>query len=380
MRSVLLTGGTGAIGSVLARCLLEEPDTRVHLLVRARSHAHLEERLGQLCAFWGIAAGDERVARRVHGLVGDVTLPELGMDRRDYHRLAGEVTHVIHAAGNVKLNRPLDEARRSAVESAAHVLSFVEACGNGSRFQKLEYVSTVGVAGRTPGTLSEAPITRAREFHNSYEAAKAEAEVFVLDAMAGGVTATIHRPSMVVGDSHDGKIIQFQVFYHLCEVLSGARTAGVVPDPQDIQLDIIPVDYVARAIQMSSRAADASGRIFHLCAGPADAPRIKALTQRVRAVFEASGKRLPKLRPVSPALILTLLPFATKLVPAKMARSLKALPYFLAYLDPPQAFANVQTREFFSTKGVDAPPVDSYLDRVLSYYLSRTRSQRTEDS
>jgi hypothetical protein len=79
-------------------------------------------------------------------------------------------------------------------------------------------------------------------------------------------------------------------------------------------------------------------------------------------------------------LILTLLPFATKLVPAKMARSLKALPYFLAYLDPPQAFANVQTREFFSTKGVDAPPVDSYLDRVLSYYLSRTRSQRMEDS
>jgi nucleoside-diphosphate-sugar epimerase len=332
-----------------------------------------------LCRFWGVDARDEGLAHRVHGVAGDVTLPTLGMDPDVYRRLAAEVTHVIHAAGNVKLNRPLDEARRAALDSARHVLSFVRACANGSRFQKLEYVSTVGVAGKTAGAVPEQPI-KAREFRNSYEAAKAEAEVTVLDAVEGGLTGTIHRPSMVVGDSRDGKIIQFQVFYHLCELLSGARTGGVIPDPDDIQLDIIPVDYVARAIHVSSKTADASGKIFHLCAGPIEAPRIWALAQRVREVFAAHGRRVPRLRPVPPGVIRKFLPVATRLVSTKTARALQALPYFLAYLDPPQTFANVRTREFFSARGLDAPRVESYLDSVLSYYLCRKRDERTEDS
>jgi thioester reductase-like protein len=380
MRSVFVTGGTGAIGNVLARYLLEESDTQLHLLLRAQSHGHVQERLEGLCRFWGVDARDEGLAHRVHGVAGDVTLPTLGMDPGVYRRLAAEVTHVIHSAGNVKLNRPLDEARRAALDSARHVISFVQACGNGSRFQKLEYVSTVGVAGKTAGTVLEQPISNAREFRNSYEAAKAEAEVTVLDAMERGLNGTIHRPSMVVGDSRDGKIIQFQVFYHLCELLSGARTGGVIPDPDDIQLDIIPVDYVARAIHVSSKTADASGRIFHLCAGPIEAPRVWALAQRVREVFAAHGRRVPRLRPVPPGVIRKFLPVATKLVSTKTARALRALPYFLAYLDPPQTFANVQTRGFFSTRGVDAPSVASYLDAVLSYYLRRTRDERMEDS
>ena len=55
--------------------------------------------------------------------------------------------------------------------------------------------------------------------------------------MQAGLPATIHRPSMVVGDSQTGKVIHFQVFYHLCEFLSGRRTLGIVPDTGDAALD-----------------------------------------------------------------------------------------------------------------------------------------------
>jgi hypothetical protein len=50
---------------------------------------------------------------------------------------------------------------------------------------------------------------------------------------------------------------------------------------------------------------------------------------------------------------------------------LDTLPLFLAYLDTPQTFADVRTREFFMPLGIEVPLVDRYLDTVLGYYVSR---------
>jgi nucleoside-diphosphate-sugar epimerase len=271
----------------------------------------------------------------------------------------------------VKLNRPLDEARRSAVDSARHIVTFVNAVRETGRFEKLELVSTVGVAGAMPGTVPERAFSEPRSFRNSYEAAKAEAESYVLREMSDGLPATIHRPSMVIGNSSDGRIIQFQVFYYLCEFLSGRRTQGVVPQASGIRLDIIPVDYVARAIQISTTRRDTVGRVFHLCSGPSEAPLVNDLSRRVRAFFVAHGRHAPKLRTVPSGLLRAAVPVASRLVPEKMRRTLQSLPHFLAYLDVPQTFANVDTARFFSSANLTVPRVDSYLEAVLSYYLSR---------
>src|SRR5688572_710888 len=303
MRTVFLTGATGAIGSTLARYILAEEDARLILLLRATSKSHLDERLAGLFTFWGFDRRDASIDSRVRAVSGDVTLTRLGLDEETYAGVVRDVTHVIHSAGNVKLNRPLNEARLSAVDAVRHVLSLVAACRSIGRFAKLDYVSTVGVAGRTAGEVPEQPFHTPRAFRNSYEAAKAEAETLVLRDIDEGLPATIHRPSMVVGDSRDGRIIQFQVFYYLCEFLSGRQTAGFVPHAGSTRLDIIPVDYVARAIQASSLREDANGRIFHLCAGPADAPMVTTLTEQVREFFVRRDRPVPGLRRLRPSLM-----------------------------------------------------------------------------
>ena len=221
-----------------------------------------------------------------------------------------------------------------------------------------------------PGPVPERALVEPRSFRNSYEAAKAESEVFLLEQMDRGLSATIHRPGMVVGDSVTGKIIQFQVFYHLCEFLSGSRTFGVIPDARGYRLDIIPVDYVARAIQISSLREDTSGRIFHLCTGPEEAPTIWDIAKHVQERFAAHGRPTPPLRPIPPSLVRMLLPAASWLVGKPTRRALRTIPYFLDYLvDGPQGFANTRSRAFFSAAGVELPVVERYLDTVLSYYL-----------
>lgn len=91
---------------------------------------------------------------------------------------------------------------------------------------------------------------------------------------------------MVVGDSTTGRIIHFQVFYHLSEFLSGRRTFGLAPEFGAARLDIIPADHVARVIVWSEPATTASsGRILHSCSGPTLALPLDPLRERVRTAF-----------------------------------------------------------------------------------------------
>ncbi len=227
MREYFITGATGAIGSALVPLLLQSPDVRLILLLRAESDDDLARRMEALYRFWLVDAGDEGLRKRVRALRGDVTEPDFGLPSGEYRRLCATCTHVVHSAGNVRMNLPIEQARRSAVDSARHIVQLAQACGE---LEKIEFVSTVGVGGRSHGSVPEEWLHGPRDFHNTYEQAKAEAEEVVRVEVEKGLPLTVHRPSMVVGDSGSGRIIHFQVFYHLCEFLSGRRTCGLSPD------------------------------------------------------------------------------------------------------------------------------------------------------
>lgn len=386
MNHILLTGGTGAIGSALVPRLLEDRENTVSLLLRAATHEEREAKLARLQEFWSeteYATGatavsavphpaSEALARgRLQVVVGDVRRHRLGMTEEDHRRLSRQVTHVIHAAGDVRLDRSLDEARASAVGGLQNILAFTCDCRRHGQFVKLDAVSTVGVAGRQRGPIPETPLPIDRPFRNTYEAAKAKAEAALLAAMAEGLPATIHRPSMVVGDARSGLTIRFQVFYYLCELLSGQRTWGIVPEMGGAQLDIVPVDYVAEAIALAIADPQSAGRVFHLCSGPRQAVALRDLADYCREIFARAGRRVPRRRTVSRASVRRLLPLATRLSPPRLRRALATLPYFLAYLEDEQTFDNTETLAFFAPRGLRLPPIEDYLDNVVDYYLRK---------
>lgn len=367
MSCVLITGATGVIGSELVPLFLESDDCGVRLIIRADSAAHLQQRLGQLFAYWELDPDDPALRSRVEAFCGDVCRPRLGLDDAAYRRLGGEVTHIVHCAGNVKLNQPLDVARASAVDSVRHVVELARACQRHGQFCKLDAISTIGVAGRMQGLIPERPLTEPRQFHNTYEQAKAEAEQLLLRELDQGLPLTIHRPSMVVGDSQTGRVIRFQVFYYLCEFLSGKKTWGIIPDTGEAKLDIIPVDHVARAIHIASGQPDTIGRIFHLCSGPEGAVRLTDLAEGLREIARAQGGKLPRLRWIPRPWFRGLLCLATYLSSGTTYRALRSLPSFLAYLDEAQSFDITRTAHYFSKYGLTVPPADGHLEQLLGF-------------
>ena len=370
MKHIFLTGATGTIGSALVPRLLQDEDVSLTLLIRARDDHDLQARLAAMQDHWQWATGDPR-ASRISALRGDIALPQLGVGEAAYAQLAGETSHIIHCAASVKLNMSLEQARATAVTPTRTLLDLGRRCAQAGNLRKIDLVSTVGVWGRTPGHMPERRLPEVSDFHNTYEAAKAEAER-VIWSEGEGLPITVHRPSMVVGETGSGRVLHFQVFYHLCEFLSGARTYGVMPSLGHTQLDTVPVDWVADVIRWSNGRDNTAGQIFHLCSGPNAAIALTQLQQRVRRLWQAHDRRLPGLRRMDRRLLERLVPLIGALAGEKARRALRGLPPILAYLAEDQGFANTHTAQALAAASLPVPAVDSYLDAVLTYYLQNT--------
>ena len=362
MRHYFITGATGVVGSAFLERIAAHGET-ASVLVRADTENAARERLEAITRDCGAAPS---AVRRIRPVRGDLCRPRMGLAADDYHRLADTCTHIVHCAGNVQMNLPLPEARRRTLAMTHNVLALLAACG---RAGKMEFVSTVGVAGRTTGGIGEAWLRRPRKFRNSYEAAKAEAEEVVREKAASGLPITVHRPSMVVGDSRTGRTRSFQVFYYLCEFLSGRQSFGMLPEVGGMRLDIIPSDYVAALLEASALAPAGTYPVLHACSGKNGAIELKRLVKQVRRLYVRHGRKLPPVHFLPVPLFKLAIAALKPLMPARHQRALGALPYFLSYLEDEQYFGNPKTKDFIRSNGIALPEVDRYLETVLRYYL-----------
>lgn len=369
-RDIFLTGATGVLGSELVPALLADPDTTLWLLLRARSPDELAARASSVIDF-ATRAGAQDVTRRVRPVRGDVALPELGLEPRDYALIKGSVTHIVHSAADVRFDRSLEQARRTAVTGLTRILELVR---DAPRLAKLEYVSTVGVAGRRTGVIPELRQPPCElGFRNTYEQAKAESEELLLAEMDKGLAATIHRPTMIVGHSSNGRIRAHYGFYFLVDYFLGLRGDQVVPDCGQDLMDTVPIDYVTRAIDHSTTAPELSGKILHLCSGP-DAWSFAEVVEFARPLLRARNQSD---RPVT---VLSLDRFAQHVAQraATGDRFYQAMAQFQPYFGDYIEFENRHSVELLTRAGIELPAVDSYLPTVIAaYWDMRARARST---
>jgi len=163
-KNVLLTGGTGFLGTALVEKILRGlPDlSRLYLLIRPSREKGAQERfekdvLGS-SAFVGLrgSLGDgfgEYLSGKVRVLEGDVHSPDLGLGEADLEELSREVDVVIHSAASVMFDAPLDAAVESNVGGTLGLLKLAR---NWEKRPLFVHVSTAYVAGIREGLILEA--------------------------------------------------------------------------------------------------------------------------------------------------------------------------------------------------------------------------------
>ena len=130
----------------------------------------------------------------------------------------------------------------------------------------VHYVSTVGVfysQSYSQLTLTETDSAERCEGHAvGYSQSKWVAERLVTAAGQRGLPVSIFRAPFITGDTGSGA---WNSDDFICRLIRGMIQQGTIPS-FDTTLDIVPVDYVARAMVALTQKPSATGTIRHLCA------------------------------------------------------------------------------------------------------------------
>jgi long-chain acyl-CoA synthetase len=300
---VLLTGATGFLGTQIARRLIQRSDCLVMTLVRAKDLASAQHRLSRVWWDWRELA--DAIGTQVEVICGDVALTHLGLDAATYDRLVQEVTHIIHTAGDLRVNAPIEELQRTNVEGTANVLELARAVQRDHGLRRFSHVSTAYVCGGRGGNVPEDALSDTYGFSCAYEFSKYEGERPVQAAKAE-LPISVFRPGMIVGDSRTGEIKTFNSFYFPLKLYLTGVTRFLPANP-NLHVNIVPVDYVADAIVRLTFDVHAEGLNFHLTAPYESLPTARELAEFVGEwAYQRLHINLPK------PLLIPLPEFATR--------------------------------------------------------------------
>ena len=201
-KSILLTGGTGFLGTALVEKILRSiPDLgRLYLVVRPSKDKGAEQRFHKdvlnSAAFRRLREElgdgfDARVSEKVKVLEGDVHAPSLGLGEEDLAELSENVDVVMHSAASVVFDAPLDAAVDSNVRGTVGLLKLARGWSKKPLFM---HISTAYVAGNIRGEAPEEPPTDETPNGTSIDARE---EILNLDAVVAEVEAASQERSLL---------------------------------------------------------------------------------------------------------------------------------------------------------------------------------------
>ncbi|MBX9253650.1 thioester reductase domain-containing protein [Desmonostoc muscorum CCALA 125] len=283
-KNIFLTGGTGFLGAFIIRELLQETNADIYCLVRADNaeagKTKLQNNLQQY-AIW-----QEEFNSRIIPVVGDLSLPLLGLGLEQFQVLAAKIDSIYHSGALLNYVYPYSALKAANVLGTQEVLRL--ACQ--VKVKPVHYVSSVAVF-ESPAYAGQV-VKEQDEFSHwegiylGYSQTKWVAEKLVKIAGDRGLPVTIYRPPLISGDSKTG-ICNTHDFINL--MAKGCLQMGSFPDVE-YMLDMSPVDYVSKAIVYLSRQKESIGKAFHL-QHPQPAP-LKILVDWIRS-FGYSVEMIP---------------------------------------------------------------------------------------
>jgi NAD(P)-dependent dehydrogenase (short-subunit alcohol dehydrogenase family) len=354
-----VTGATGFIGRHLVEELLKRDGT-IYVLVREGSRGKVDALVQRLGADEG----------RIVAVPGDLTQPSLGVDES---ALPADVRigHFFHLAAVYDIEADELTAQRANVEGTQHAIEFANARAVG----RFHHVSSIAVAGDYRGVFQEDMLDEGQRLPHHYHRTKHDSELMVRREAKS--KTLVYRPGIVVGHSETGEMDKIDGPYYLFSLIKKLR--GALPawfplaGPEGGKITIVPVDFVARAIDHIGHLPDDElpGETFHL---------VDPEPMTVGAALNTFTKAAH-----APQLAMRVDENLTKAVPAPVRAGIMALPTVKkirnqVYRDlgiPPAA---MEVRDFKCTfdprdaqralagTGIAVPPLDSYAGRLWDYW------------
>ncbi len=359
-----VTGATGFIGRHLVACLLARGGGRggrIHVLVREGSVGRLET----LIERWGPVA-----VKRIRPVIGDLAQPRLGVSDQALARLSRTpIEHFFHLAAVYDMTAARRHNRVANVDGTRHAVQLAA----GLRAGCLHHVSSIAVAGLYEGLFREDMFDEGQELDHPYHRTKFEAEQIVRSQTA--VPWRVYRPAVVVGNSQTGEIDKIDGPYYFFSALKLARrhVPAWVPliGPELGYTNIVPVDYVAAAIDHIAHLPGLDGQTFQI-ADPVHRRSVDVLNAFAAAAHAPRlsiriDARLLRSLPTGPLSLLMALPPAREARRAILAEV--GIPAeVLGYIGLSAEFDTRATERALEGSGIELPPLESYASKLWDHW------------
>jgi len=354
-----VTGATGFIGRRLVEKLLQRSDATVYYLILERE-LPLVETLRQR---WGSAAD------RTAPIIGDLTLPRLGVSASDQTRLQGNVRHLFHLAAIYDLKAGPEIQHRVNIEGTRNAVAFAEAIEAGC----FHLTSSIAAAGLYEGVFREDMFEEAEALDNPYYRTKHESEGIVRRECPG--PWRVYRPGIVVGDSRTGEMDKIDGPYYFFKLIQKLRR--LLPPWMPVigieggRLNLVPVNFVVDAMDHIAHLDGLDGQCFHLVdpkphrvgdilnlfARAAHAPEMSLRVNALMFAFvpEIIKAGLSQLKPV-------------RRITDQILKDLGIPADVLGLVNYPTRFDCRETLKALQGTDIAAPPLESYAWRLWDYW------------
>jgi NAD(P)-dependent dehydrogenase (short-subunit alcohol dehydrogenase family)/thioester reductase-like protein len=224
----------------------------IHVLVRKGSLKKLEALRTEL----GASEKD------VIPVVGDLAKKNLGIADADLKKLKGKIEHFFHLAAIYDLKASAEDQQAANVDGTRNAVQCAQALTAGC----FHHVSSIAAAGLYDGVFREDMFEEAEDLDHPYFKTKHDSEAVVRNECKRPFR--IYRPGFVVGDSKTGYIDKIDGPYYFFKFIQ--RMRKLLPPWMPMvgieggRINIVPVDYVADAMDFLAHKKGLDGQCFHL--------------------------------------------------------------------------------------------------------------------
>ena len=256
---ILLTGATGFVGAFLFYELLQQTAADIYCLVRAASTEAAHTKI--INCLQSYQLWQEDFQSRIIPVTGDLSNSLLGLSEAQFLKLATDIDAIYHNGAWVHHGLPYGVLKDTNVGGTQEILRL--ACH--TKVKPVHFISATSTF-RATDEPGEKIIKEQDNIDNGgvpsggYNQCKWVGEKLVQAAGDRGLPVCIYRIGRVSGHSETGVFNVNDLLYRL---IIGCVELGSSPHTEIMQ-DVIPVDYVARAIIHLSQQQKSWAKAFHI--------------------------------------------------------------------------------------------------------------------